>query len=40
MHIHSGTKYHLQDPIFEMDPDIASIAKLLEDLSTRFGNVE
>ena len=40
MHIHSGTKYHLQDPISEMDPDIANIAKLLEDLSTRFGNVE
>jgi len=36
----SGTQYHLQDPIFEMDPNIASIEKLLEDLSTRFSNVE
>jgi len=36
----SGTQYHLRDPISEMDPNIASIAKLLEDLSTRFDNVE
>jgi len=36
----SGTQYHLRDPISEMDPTIASIAKLLEDLSTRFENVD
>jgi len=34
------TQYHLRDPILKIDPNIASIAKLLEDLSTRFGNVE
>ena len=36
----SETQYHLQDPISEMDPNIASIAKLLEDFSTRSDNVE
>ena len=40
MPTHSGTQYHFRDPIYEMDPNIASIAKLLEDLSTRFGNVK
>jgi len=36
----SGTQHHLQDPISEMDPNIASIAKLLEELFTRFDNVK
>ena len=36
----SETQYHLQDPISEMDPNIASIANLLEDLSTQFSNVK
>jgi len=36
----SGKQYHLRDSIFEMDPNITSIVKLLEDLSTRFGNVQ
>ena len=40
MPTHSGTQYHIRGRIFEMDPNIASIAKLLEDLSTRFGSVE
>jgi len=31
---------HSKEPISEMDPNIASIAKLLKDLSTRFDNVE
>jgi len=29
MPTHSGTQYHLRNPISEMDPKIASIAKLL-----------
>ena len=36
----SGTQYHIPDLISEMDPNISSIANLLEDLSTRFRNVE
>jgi len=36
----SGTRYHLRDPISEMDLNIASITELLKDLSTRFCNVE
>jgi len=35
-----GTQYHLRDLISEMNPNIASIAKLLEELYTRFNNVE
>jgi len=34
MTTHSGTQYHLRDPTSKMDPNIASIAKLLVDLST------
>jgi len=34
MSSHSGTQYHLRDQNFELDPKIASIAKLLEGLST------
>jgi len=36
----SGTQYHLRDPISKMEPNIPSITKHLEDLSTRFGNIE
>ena len=40
MSTRSGTQYHLQNPIYEMDPNTTSIVKLLEDLSIRFDNVE
>ena len=40
MPTHSGTQYHFRDPISEMNPNIASIAKLLEDFFTWFDNVE
>ena len=36
----SETQYHFRDSISEMNPNIASIAKLLEDFFTRFDNVE
>ena len=36
MPTHNETQYHLQDQISEMNLNIASIAKLLEDLSTQL----
>jgi len=33
MHTRSGTQYHIWDPKSEMNPNISSIAKLLEYLS-------
>ena len=36
----SEIQYHIRDPNSDMDPNIASIVKLLEDLSTRFDNIE
>jgi len=37
---HSGSQYHPREPISEIDPNIANITKLLEDLSGRLGNIE
>ena len=36
----SETQFHLRDLFSEMDPNIASMTKLLEDLSTGFDNAE
>ena len=36
----SGTQYHLQEPISEMNPNLPIITKLMEYLSTLLSNVE
>ena len=36
----SETQYHIREPTFEVDPNIANIIKLLEDLSAWLSNVE
>jgi len=40
MPTHSGTQYHRQDSIPEMNPNFVAIQKVLQDLTTRFDKMD